>query len=169
MLEELKKSNIYAKSLKRSDSIRLIIIKGSVDYDSTEPLSQFLTPIVQDMKESIIVFDMSGINYMSSTAFGMFVKLLKSCKNKNIELYIMNISPKVLSVFKLLGFSNFFNFISSYDDIKHKVEKIENVFPFTGKCEICEKKFKITKPGKFRCPACRGIFKVNDIGEIWFF
>lgn len=169
MQKELNKSGIYAKNIEQSTSIRLIIIKGAIDYTSTPTLSSFLEPIVEKMKEPILIIDIGGVQYMSSTAMGLFVRTLKTCKTKNIDLYLMNIHNKVLDVFQLLGFSNFFHFITSFDEVKQKAELIENVFPFVGKCEICEKKFKVIKPGKFRCPGCRGIFKVDDNGEVWFF
>lgn len=170
MQTELKNELVYAKTLVREDGIQLIIVKGSVDYLSTDPLASFMNSILDEIKDLDVVVDISGVNYMSSTAIGLFVNLLKKSRSKNINLYLMGINQKVFSVFQLLGFSSFFKFISSFEEVKpsKKVQPAEKkkVFPKIIACKHCGARFRINKPSRYRCPKCKNIFAVNEKGGV---
>ena len=84
-----------------------------------------------------------------------------------------------MEVFELLGFTKFFKIAQDLDEAlemlsgekieeKHEEKKSEekNMFPLIFQCPYCGKKLKTSKPGKFKCSGCGGIFVVSENGSV---
>lgn len=147
----------------RSNGIYIIHAKGIIDtYNSTEVGKNIEKALeLEDIKH--LVIDFSGISYMSSTGIGLFTSLLKTCKNKDVHLSLLNIQPKIKEVIDLLGFSVFFNIISNIDDIKTLTPSL---FPLVTKCPHCSVSVKLPRTGRFQCKSCKGIITVNEESQV---
>lgn len=144
-----------------SDEFVLLSISGIVDtYNSSlflDTIKKFL-----DLKQRrVLVMDLNNVNYMSSTGIGAFVELLKYCTVNKTLLYLMKLNINVVEVFKLLGFSSFFNFIIELKDIKEE-KIIRSLFPIQSKCIYCSTPLTLKKVGSFRCPSCSNTFRVVE-------
>lgn len=119
-----------------------------------------------------LIFNCSSLNYVSSTGIGSFTAFLKSVKPKGGDLVLLQIQPKVLEVFQLLGFSQFFNIHESLEDAieifnKKDEPEIVSIFPKIFACPICSKKLKTTKSGRFRCSECKTILAIDSKGQVF--
>ncbi len=119
-----------------------------------------------------LIFECSGLNYVSSTGIGSFTAFLKALKPKSGDLVLLQIQPKVYEVFQLLGFSQFFAIKDSLDDaVSHfsdsGKEEVESTFPKVFKCPICSTKLKATKAGRFRCSECKTILAIDASGQVF--
>jgi len=118
-----------------------------------------------------LVFQCSGLNYVSSTGIGSFTTFLKAVKPKGGDLVLLDIQPKVYEVFQLLGFSQFFNIRDNFDDAVAffqagaQSEK-PSVFPKVISCPICSKKLRAIKTGRFRCSECKTILSIDETGQV---
>lgn len=63
-----------------------------------------------------VILDMAGVNYASSMGIGAITELLKNVSKKGGKLILLDIQPKVLDVFSLLGFTSFLTIANSLDD-----------------------------------------------------
>ena len=122
-----------------------------------------------------LIFDTQGLNYLSSTGIGAFTFLLKGVKLAHGNIVIVGIQPRVLEIFQLLGFSNFFLFADSIDDAKEKLFAPKkpvapppppSIFPKTIQCPICLKSLRVPRAGRFRCSYCKSIIKILDSGSV---
>ena len=119
-----------------------------------------------------LIFNCSGLNYVSSTGIGSFTAFLKAVRPRGGDLVLLEIQPKVYEVFQLLGFSQFFNI---KDNLNEAVEffgtgggpKTSDVFPKIFQCPICSKKLKATKSGRFRCSECKTILAIDNSGQVF--
>ena len=119
-----------------------------------------------------LIFNCSGLNYVSSTGIGSFTAFLKAVRPRGGDLVLLEIQPKVYEVFQLLGFSQFFNI---KDNLNEAVEffgagggnKSSDVFPKIFQCPICSKKLKATKSGRFRCSECKTILAIDNSGQVF--
>lgn len=121
-----------------------------------------------------IVFQCSGLNYVSSTGIGSFTAFLKAVKPKGGDIVLLEIQPKVYEVFQLLGFSQFFNI---KDNLEEAVRFFQaegssdiadnGVFPKTFNCPICSKRLKASKAGRFRCSECKTILAIDNAGQVF--
>ena len=161
---------IRIEKLEDAPRCLLMILNGYIDTYN----SNFFQKRVQKAIDSgfvRLIFQCSGLNYVSSTGIGSFTTFLKSVKPQGGDLVLLDIQPKVYEVFQLLGFSQFFNIKDSLDDsvvffnTEKPVEK-PSVFPKVVACPICYKKLKAVKPGRFRCSECKSILAIDDSGVV---
>jgi len=118
-----------------------------------------------------LIFNCSGLNYVSSTGIGSFTAFLKTVKPMGGDLVLLEMQPKVYEVFQLLGFSQFFNVKKSLDDsigfFTGDISEPGTVeFPKVFPCSICSKKLKALQPGRFRCPDCKTILNIDQAGLV---
>lgn len=57
-----------------------------------------------------IIFELSGISYMSSTGLATFPNFLKTVKSRKGDMVLDNVQAKVFEVIQILGLSQFFTF-----------------------------------------------------------
>ena len=118
-----------------------------------------------------LIFNCSGLNYISSTGIGAFTAFLKMLKPKGGDVVLLDVQPKVFEVFQLLGFSQFFaiknNLEDSVDYFRCTVEEESPTsFPTVFPCPMCSKNLRAVKPGRFRCSECKSILAIDNAGHI---
>jgi anti-anti-sigma factor len=88
----------------------VLSLSGSFDMKLASEVEGFLVSVI-DLVEMgrPLILDLSGVDYMSSTGIGSLVTSLVRAKRRNVRLVVRNMTPKVRSVFELLGFMQFFN------------------------------------------------------------
>ena len=151
------------------DGCLVLFLNGYIDtYNS----NYFQKRIQKAIEAGFIrlIFNCSGLNYVSSTGIGSFTAFLKSVKPKGGDLVLLSVQPKVFEVFQLLGFSQFFNIKENLDEavdfFKGVEETKENsVFPVVFNCPVCTKKLKAVKSGRFRCSECKTILAIDSGGK----
>lgn len=91
--------------IKKKDYAYVVELKGSLDTDTYTDLSEELDEIISD-NTKLIVFDMSGVTYISSAGVGVVMTTKKSLKEKSATFAMVNLQPqieKVFSAMKILG------------------------------------------------------------------
>lgn len=154
--------------LQEIKGVLLIKLTGYIDTYDSDYVYQSLKNPMESYK--ILIFDLEKLNYVSSTGIGIFVLMLKELKNCGGDLILVNLQPKVLEVFQLLGFSQFFNIQKSVQDgINSVISLYDNktIFPIVVQCPTCTKKLKATRQGRFKCPTCKSIITIDETGSIY--
>jgi anti-sigma B factor antagonist len=120
-----------------------------------------------------LIFNMSGLHYVSSAGIGVFASLLRTLRPRNGDVVMSNPQPRVYEVFRLLGFSNFFTWLDSLDEsvahfTRRREEETAGPFPKTFQCPLCERRLRAVKAGKYRCPECKTVLVLNPTGAVLF-
>lgn len=115
-----------------------------------------------------IIFELSGISYMSSTGLATFPNFLKTVKSRKGDMVLDNVQAKVFEVFQILGLSQFFTF---QDDFNESIADLENQvqsspFPMIFSCPICSKRLRSSKPGRFRCGECKAVLLIDQTTKV---
>jgi anti-sigma B factor antagonist len=162
--------------LQKVDSVQgtlIIYLTGYIDTYNSNFFQKKVSKAV-DSGFTKIVFQCSGLNYVSSTGIGSFTAFLKAVKPKGGDIVLLDIQPKVYEVFQLLGFSQFFNIKDSLESAVEFFSKggqtstsAGGVFPKVFNCPICSTKLKATKPGRFRCSECKTILAIDNSGQVF--
>lgn len=153
----------------------VLTLNGYIDtYNSN--FFQMQVQRAVDMGFIKLIFNCSGLNYVSSTGIGSFTAFLKAVKSRGGDLVLLGMQSKVYEVFQLLGFSQFFNIQNSLDEAMNffRNETVMSddgmeeatVFPKIFPCPMCSKKLKAVKIGRFRCPGCKTILSVDEAGVV---
>jgi anti-sigma B factor antagonist len=80
----------------------LLILKGEVDASNSVMLDEAIQKLIQDGSKSILV-DGQGLEYISSAGLGVFMSYLEDFHEREIDLKIYSLTPRVYEVFKILG------------------------------------------------------------------
>jgi anti-anti-sigma factor len=163
--------NIRLDKVNDVNGCLVLYLTGYIDTYNSNFFQKRVTKAVEQGYVRLI-FNCSGLNYVSSTGIGSFTAFLKSVKPKGGDIVLLDIQPKVYEVFQLLGFSQFFNIKDNLQEAKEffKTEGKTgetDVFPKIFKCPICGKKLKATKPGRFRCSECKTILAIDNSGQVF--
>ena len=92
-----------------------LVLNGYLDtYNSPEFQSHINELISSGVRH--IIFNLSGLSYISSTGIGAFTSFMKSLRQKKGSMVLFGLQEKVLEVFSLLGFTKFFKIGTDLDE-----------------------------------------------------
>ena len=80
----------------------LLIIRGEVDASNSVLLDEAILKLISEGSKSILV-DGQGLDYISSAGLGVFMSYLEDFQEREIQLKIFALTPRVYEVFKILG------------------------------------------------------------------
>jgi anti-anti-sigma factor len=164
---------IRLQKIENADGCLALFLTGYIDTYNSNFFQKRVNRAI-DSGFTRLIFQCSGLNYVSSTGIGSFTAFLKAVKPRGGDLVLLEIQPKVYEVFQLLGFSQFFNIKDSLEEAVDFFSKgadggksLSDLFPKIFKCPICSKKLKAIKPGRFRCSECKTILAIDNAGQVF--
>lgn len=80
----------------------LLILTGEVDASNSVMLDEAIQKLINEGSKSILV-DGQGLEYISSAGLGVFMSYLEDFQEREIDLKIYSLTPRVYEVFKILG------------------------------------------------------------------
>ena len=80
----------------------LLILRGEVDASNSVMLDEAIQKLINDGSKSILV-DGQGLEYISSAGLGVFMSYLEDFQEREIDLKISSLTPRVYEVSKILG------------------------------------------------------------------
>lgn len=80
----------------------IVYLSGEIDVYTAPKLKEALLPLSQQEDHVVEVY-LDEVNYMDSTGLGIFIGILKSTKEKNSSLKLVNLQERVHRLFKITG------------------------------------------------------------------
>lgn len=77
-------------------------LAGEIDVYTAPKLKEALLPLTKQENHVIEVY-LDHVNYMDSTGLGVFIGILKSTKENNSYLRLVNLQERVQRLFKITG------------------------------------------------------------------
>lgn len=98
----------------------LIQITGRIDSYTAPKLEEALSVLMADGHYKFVI-DLKEVSYLSSSGMLTLINIQKKCKQHNGgEIYLVNVSEKILTSLELAGFDRLFRF---FNDIVTAVGK----------------------------------------------
>lgn len=85
-----------------TNGIVTVFLIGEIDAYTVSELQEIMDAIVEEKKPNIIV-DLEKVNYIDSTGVGMFIGTLKSVKEYDGKLQLLNMQDRVYRLFQITG------------------------------------------------------------------
>jgi anti-anti-sigma factor len=98
----MKNSGISVEVLPGSDDACTIIVEGRLDLDNYDILDKAFNDSISSGWTNICV-DLAGIDYISSSGFGIFIEAMATVQQLGGSLSFINLSDKAKNIFRLLG------------------------------------------------------------------
>ena len=80
----------------------IVNLSGEIDIYTAPKLKESLSPLAE-YDGHLIEIDFEHVKYMDSTGLGVFIGILKSTKEHNSHLKLVNLEESVLRLFKITG------------------------------------------------------------------
>ena len=112
------------------DEVRIIIINVPrlVDAGIIEQCYREIVELLDKTEEKLVLLHFGMINFMSSAALGILVRINKKCKEYKISLKLCNISPDIFQVFKITGLDKVFSIHADGSDAMAAFKKSGQTF-----------------------------------------
>lgn len=94
----------------------VISVRGEVDLHTAPKVQYAIERAAENEGADTVVVDMSGINFIDSTALSMLARARRSLEEKNISFRIASPSVAVERIFSITGFRDFFEIFPSRED-----------------------------------------------------
>lgn len=82
-----------------------VILAGEIDAFTAPKLKETLLPVTKEAGH-IVEVDMENVNYMDSTGLGIFVSALKSTKENNSDMRLVQLQDRVYRLFEITGLTD---------------------------------------------------------------
>jgi anti-anti-sigma factor len=91
--------------------VRLIAIDAVrfVDETAIDQCKREIVELLDKTQEGNVLLHFGRVNFMSSAALGMLVRVHKKCKEYDIALKLCNICPDIRQVFKITSMDKIFD------------------------------------------------------------
>ncbi|MFD1038359.1 STAS domain-containing protein [Virgibacillus byunsanensis] len=86
----------------------IVNLSGEIDAYTAPQLKEALLPLTNVDGHTVEV-NMENVNYMDSTGLGVFISALKSTKENNSHLKLVNLQDRVSRLFKITGLNEVIN------------------------------------------------------------
>lgn len=80
----------------------IVTLMGEIDAYTAPQLKESLLPLTR-IESKLVEVNLEDVNYMDSTGLGVFISALKSTKENNSHLKLVNLQDRVLRLFKITG------------------------------------------------------------------
>ncbi|MFD2923202.1 STAS domain-containing protein [Halobacillus naozhouensis] len=90
------------------DRVTYVSLVGEVDAFTAPKLKGSLLPETEEEGQTVEV-NLQDVNYMDSTGLGVFISALKSTKEHNSDLRLVQMQERVYRLFKITGLTEIMN------------------------------------------------------------
>ncbi len=104
--------NFVIKQETLDNEVVMIIVSGYLDAHTFEQLEEAVAGNFA-LNKSRIVVDLGNVNYISSAGAGVFIWALSEAQGAGGNLVLLNPTPSVMEVLKLLGLDQVFQISAS--------------------------------------------------------
>jgi anti-sigma B factor antagonist len=95
--------------------IKVVQCKGYIDTTTSALLENTMGDLLA-AKNYKIVIDLSGVDYISSAGWGIFISEIKNIRKNKGDLKLVSMKPEVMEIFELLDFTNILEYYKSLDE-----------------------------------------------------
>src|SRR5699024_6617444 len=79
-----------------------VIVSGEIDAYTAPKLKDTLLPLTNKEGQTVEV-NLEHVNYMDSTGLGVFISALKSTKENNVHMKLVDLQERVFRLFNITG------------------------------------------------------------------
>ena len=101
----------------RENGVSVLKVSGYLDTTTASELENALYGLL-DKKQFKLVIDLSGVNYISSAGWGIFIGEIKEIRHKGGDIKLCGMRGDVYEVFQLLEFNSI---LEAYETISEAI------------------------------------------------
>ena len=96
-----------------------IALNGYLDAHTAPRLEETFQEMIEADKTNLVV-DFADLEYISSAGLGVFMAFIEDVREREGDIKLAAMTPKVFNVFDLLGFPMLYDFCDSTNEAREK-------------------------------------------------
>lgn len=88
--------------VKEETNKSIVILSGEIDAYTAPKLKDTLVPLTTEPEQTVEV-NLGDVSYMDSTGLGVFISALKSTKENNSHMKLVDLQKRVYRLFNITG------------------------------------------------------------------
>ena len=114
----------FSFEIKKEQELLLISLSGSLN--NKQQAEELLSELDFYYNEGLnfIILDLAKMDYMNSSGLGVFISILTQTRNRNGEVFIVNIPKKINQLLVITKLNNVFNIAENIKEAKETILKI---------------------------------------------
>lgn len=80
-----------------------VTVRGDIDAFTGVRVKETLMSLVKEPGTTVITVNLEAVEYMDSTGIGIFIAVMKACKQSACTFQITKLSPRVERLFRITG------------------------------------------------------------------
>lgn len=96
-------ANITVNTLPDNPSVKVVNLSGEVDESNLSDFQNAVNPLVADLNNKVLIFNLDGLDFISSKAIGQFASIYTTLTHSQRQIVLTNLSQDVKDIFALVG------------------------------------------------------------------
>jgi anti-anti-sigma factor len=99
------------------DGVIVLVVDGAIDHETATAFEQAVMPSLDEAEAAGtgVVFDLSGVDYMSSVGLRVLMLAAKAAKQKSISVVVAGLQPSLAEFFQISRFDKIFTIYETAD------------------------------------------------------
>ncbi len=111
----------FKVAVRDANKVSVLELKGYLDAHTASELEGAFQKLLEDKRYNIVV-NCKDMSYISSAGLGVFMAFIEEVRKNNGDIKLSNMSPKIFTVFDLLGFPMLYEI---YKDETEAIKKFQ--------------------------------------------
>ena len=99
------------------DGVIVLVVSGAIDHESAAAFEQAVIPSLDEAETAGtgVVFDLAGVDYMSSVGLRVLMLAAKAAKQKSISVVVAGLQATLAEIFQISRFDKIFTIYDTAD------------------------------------------------------
>ncbi len=94
----------------------ILFVEGYINLNTSDDLRRIIQSIQDEHNPKIFIFDLHGVEYVSSAGIGVFMSTYESIEKLKGKIALVGMTDDIRRVFELLGFLEYFEDCKTMND-----------------------------------------------------
>jgi anti-sigma B factor antagonist len=105
----------------KTGEVLVVALQGHLDTVSSTPLEDRLRTLVEEGARQMVL-DLSGVDYVNSSGLKAILVTAKQIETAGGKLVLCGLSPNVMMIFDMIGFSRILNILPGREEAVRSLE-----------------------------------------------
>jgi len=109
-------ANITVNSLENNPSVKAVNIAGELDESNLSEFETVVNPLINDVNNSILIFNLKGLEFISSKVIGQFAALYTTLSHAQRKLILTDLNQTITDIITLVGLNQMITIYPTFEE-----------------------------------------------------
>ena len=116
-------ANITVNDVPENISVKVVNVSGELDESNLPEFEGVINPLVKDLNNKILIFNLNGLEFISSKVIGQFAYFYTTLSHSQRKIVLADLGQDIKDIFALVGLDQM---IPSYPNLEDALQAFAN-------------------------------------------